>query len=447
MPQQPSCVDADILPVEKVSCWNTATALGPISRSKGMALVHDSFSDFVLFPRDPSSYLDMLDARGDNGGFDGLQYNVPTTSNMQQLYSDSVTTSYEPYPSAMAYSSGSSPYHGAPQFVLDLPKGDARQEARRWTPSGSPSPSASQCYEHPPSAVSSVSGASGQSTASSAVGSPYSHATQTLPGQEHWTDPRLGLGIAPGTFHDDRLGNDIFPSSNIDNDLIFEDGKYPSSFVGKSGNISPSSSSVSRMNSSAISSSRNFVSAFHTPHLALDTSVATRDVTIDTILEEVNSSIGTPSQLASPASAVSTKASPIASRGAYPTPSTPYTSGSFRAPTTPASAMSSFALQGFSPPALRQPNPRSHSTAVCGDAIVHRSPPSSSSRFQPYGRSIMPPVSQNQFHHSQSQPPFFSQSSGRYIAPLESSCWFSSIGFLPVLFLGIFIYQYCSRPK
>ena len=396
-----------------------------------MALVHDSFSDFVLFPRDPSSYLDMLDARGDNS-LDGLHHNAPTTSNMQQHFSDLASTTYDTYRPAVAYSSGSSSYHGAPQFVLEAPKRDARQEPRRWTPSGSRSPSLSQSYDHPPSAVSSVSGASGQSTASSVVGSPYSHATQSLPCQEHWTDSHLGLGIAAGTFPNDGFGNDIFPTTHIDHDLLFEDGKYPSNFVGKSGNVSPSSVSTSRSNHSAVSSSpslQNIMPAFHTPRLLLDTTVATRHVTIDTILEEVNSSIGAFPQLISPATAVSTKASPTASRVTHPVPSTPHTARSFKAPTTPASAMSS-APRGSSPPASRQHIPRRHSTAGCGHVNVQRSPPASSSRSHPYGQPTPSPVPQNQSHHNQSQAPFFSQSSGRYVAPLESSCWFSWIVFL-----------------
>ncbi len=353
---------------------------------------------------------------------------------MQHHFSDLASTSYDHYPPALAYSSGSPSYPCAPQLVLEAPKGDARPESKRWTPSGSPSPSVSQPYDQPPSAVSSVSGASGQSTASSAVGSPYSHATQSLPGQEHWTDSHLGLGIAAGTFHNDRFGNDIFPTTNIDQDLMIEDGKYPINFVGKSRNISPSSISASHLNPPAVSPSpppsQCLISAFHTPRLALDTSMVKHDVTIDTTLEEVNSIIGTPPQSISPASALLTTASPTASRWTQPISFTPHTACPFKAPTTPASAMSSFAPRGFSPPAWHQPHPRRHTTAVCGDVNVQHSPPASSRRTHPYGRPTLPSVPQIHFHNNHSQPPFFSQSSGRYVAPLESSCWFSSIAFL-----------------
>ena len=403
-----------------------------------MALVHDSFCDFVLFPRNPSSYLDMLDARGDNG-FDGLHYNPPTMSNMQQNFTDSASNTYDPYPSASTYPSGSSAYYTASQLALDPPKGVARQETRRWTPSGPPSPSVSQSYEHPPSAVSSVSGASGQSTASSVVGSPYSHATQSLPGQKHWTDPHLGLGIAVGTCYNDTFVNDIFPSSNIDHDLMFEDDKYPNNFVGKSGNISTSSISTSHSDPSAVSfspPSQNLISALHAPPLALDTSVAAHHITIDTILEEVNSGIAASPQSNSRASGVSKKASPTTPRGPFPVPSIPHMASSFKAPTTPTSAMS-FAPRGFSPPTSRQRPLRRHSTAVCGDMNVQRSSTASSGRFHPYGRPILPPVPLNQSHENQSQPPFFSQSSGKYIAPLESSCWFSLIVFLSPDFFHI----------
>ena len=205
-----------------------------------MALVHESVGDFVLFPRD-QGYCDSVftPIRGD---FAGLDCDHGNTIAMQQPYSHPGMASFHDSTSIAAYASGQSHYYNAPEFALDARKDHNRSYQRRNTPSGSASPSLPQSLEHPPSAISSTSGASGQSTASSAVGSPYSLATHSLPGQETWGDLNQGLGIAPDVIHNDGFPQDSFPSASLENELYFQGGKFPDSFVGEFGKFSPLSS-------------------------------------------------------------------------------------------------------------------------------------------------------------------------------------------------------------
>ncbi|KAL8929592.1 MAG: hypothetical protein Q9172_000388 [Xanthocarpia lactea] len=130
-----------------------------------------------------------------------------------------------------AYSSGQSHYYNTPNLGLDGRKDHTRSYQQRHTPSGSVSPSIPQSLEHPPSTLSSTSGASGQSTASSTVGSPYSLAAHSIPGQDAWAELNQGLGIAPDIVHNDGFPQDAFPSGVLENELCFQDGKFPDSFV------------------------------------------------------------------------------------------------------------------------------------------------------------------------------------------------------------------------
>lgn len=386
-----------------------------------MALVHDSIGDFVLFPKD-QSYIDMLDSKPDDS-LDGLHYNA--ISSMQHQFSDLPSAAYDTYPSASAFSTSASSFYDAPNFIFDAPK-ESERSARRYTPSGPPSPSISHSFDHPPSVISSASGASVQSTASSVVGSPYSHATSNIPGQEQWTDSHQGLGIAPGIVHNEGYGHEIYPINPIENEIAFESNKFPSSFVGESKNLSSSMStscSISPLASSCLASQRPTPSC-SSPSLVLDTSVAIQNVTIDTILNEVNSKIVTPSQTMSPAAEDPSKASPNSLKSMCVAHSPQQTKSSFRSPTTPASAKSPFTPRTKSPSILWRYDSHRDSF-VCGDPTIPNSPLMSSNRYHPYGRPTPPSNSQAHCHRHESQSPFFSQSSGRFIPPLELSCWFS----------------------
>lgn len=381
----------------------------------GMALVHDSTGDFLLFPRD-QSYMDMLDLRLDDG-FDGLHYGSASDGQHQRL--DLAGTTYGSYQPSSGFSTSTSNFYSPPNFVFDEPK--ESEKVGRYTPSGTPSPSVSQSFDHPPSILSSASGTS------SAVGSPYSHATSNIPGQEHWAETQRGLGIDPGIVRTEGFGHDIYPLHPVENDLDFNNDKFPNSFVGESTKVLSSSASASSISSSVSSSSasQNFIPALSALPLVLDTSMVTRNVTIDTILNEVKSKIDTPTHLISPASARGMKISPASPHGGYSLHSPLQMNGSFKSPKTPASAMSPFTPRATPPTGAWQHDFRRHPMTACGDSKTPQSPSPSLDRFHPYGRRTPPSYSQAQFHKLQPQSPFFSQSSGRFIAPLESSCWFS----------------------
>ncbi|KAL8835255.1 MAG: hypothetical protein Q9176_007015 [Flavoplaca citrina] len=132
---------------------------------------------------------------------------------MQQPYSHPGMASFHDSTSMPAYASGQPHYYNAPEFALDARKDHNRSYQRRNTPSGSASPSLPQSLEHPPSAISSTSGASGQS-------------------QETWGDLNQGLGIAPDVIHNDGFPQDSFPSASLENELCFQGGKFPDSFAG-----------------------------------------------------------------------------------------------------------------------------------------------------------------------------------------------------------------------
>lgn len=390
-----------------------------------MALVLESTSDFVLFPRD-QSYLDMLDSRQDEI-FDNLHFNP--AADMHHHFADLATTTYDTYPSASAFShSGSNYYGGALSFVVDVPKEIERANQGQITSSGSPSPSAS--FDHPPSILSSASGASIQSTPSSVVGSPYSHDTNPVQAQEHWTESHQGLGIGPGIAHNEGFGTDLYPLTNLENDLVFSEDKFPGSFVSES-QIFSSSISTSVVSVPASVSCKYFsnsLPSFCSSPLAIDTSVVTRDVTIDTILRDVNSQIDIPNTaLRSPASICSIETSPKSVRTTRPIhrPSSPRARTSFKSPTTPASARSQFDSRAAFSPTARLHISGWKSVIACDDSNASNSPTQLLPHTNTYGRPAPPSCSQVLSAKHQSHSPFFSQSSGRFIAPLDSTCWFS----------------------
>ncbi|KAL8874617.1 MAG: hypothetical protein Q9174_000080 [Haloplaca sp. 1 TL-2023] len=121
-------------------------------------------------------------------------------------------------------------YHGS-NYLLDETRDAATSQQKRFTPSGSTSPTRSHSLDHPPSAFSSVSGASAQSTASSAAGSPYSLTTHNLPCQDSWAEPHQDLGLTPDIVHGDGLVQDSFPHAGVDNSFCFPGRKISDDFV------------------------------------------------------------------------------------------------------------------------------------------------------------------------------------------------------------------------
>ena len=386
-----------------------------------MAKVYSSVSDFVLFPRD-QSYMATLDPRlGDN--FDNMQYSPNTVGNMHRHgnFSGQPSTSYESYPPVSAYSSGPSAYFGAQNMPYETQKGNMGRPLRRQTPSGSLSPSISQAFDHPPSSLSSASGASAQSTTSSIDGSPYASATHVLPYEDKWSGPLHGLGIAPGIVSSESFAQDSFPPANFESDLMLEDSKFPN-YVGECDKDFSSSVTLSQPLVSPVFSRlapQKSVSAFPPRPLALETTTACKGVTIDSILKEANSKIQRPLQLVSPISTASVAASPSQRES------------SFRAPLTPSPTVSRSPSRAFSPQGSGNNLFLGNPINPLDDVRALGSSQHSPERYHPCDQSLSSPISQHQAHYNQNQSPFFSQSSGRFVAPLESSCRFSSLSPFP----------------
>ena len=377
-----------------------------------MALVHNYLSNTILFPRE-SSYLDMSDSR-QMGGFDGYEYDMSAA--MPQDFPDLIHSTYDSYTAYPAYSSIEQNYYNlTPQFVVNGPKDNTIPPSHRFEHSESPSTSMSQALDHAPSNLSHTSGASGQSSASSVVGSPYSQATHSLSGQEYWLH-HSGLGIGPGIVNEPSI--DPLSLSGAESEtLLFASDKFPGNFVGESRKLSSSFISSSPVLASPISCSSplsgSLASSFSSPALALDTSFVPRQMTIDTILEEVNA-MGNPMHTVSPISTKSpSRASPTTTHPSHVQKLPQRKDTPFKSPTTPASAM---AL--FSSSVSRKSGSRKRSIAISDprDAFADQTPPK---------RATPPPSSPSHMYGNQFQTPFFSQSSGRFVAPLQSTCWFS----------------------
>ena len=377
-----------------------------------MALVHNCLSDTILFPRE-SSYFEMSDSR-QMGGFDGYEYDMNTA--MPHDFPDLIHSTYDSYTAHPGYGSIEQNYYNlTPQFVVNGPKDNTIQSSHRFEHSESPSTSMSQALDHVPSNLSHTSGASGQSSASSVVGSPYSQATHSLSGQEFWVH-HSGLGIGPSIVNEPSI--DPFSLSGAESEpLLFASDKFSGNFVGESRKLSSSFISGSPVLASPISysshTSGSLASCFSSPALALDTSLASRQMTIDTILEEVNA-MGIAMHAVSPISTKSpSTASPTTIHQAHVQKPPQPKNTTFKSPTTPASATASFASSlsrksGSRKRSLPISNPR--------DACTDQTPPK---------RATPPPASPSHIYGNPFQTPFFGQSSGRFVAPLQSTCWFS----------------------
>ncbi|KAI9724821.1 MAG: hypothetical protein M1812_000097 [Candelaria pacifica] len=323
-------------------------------------------------------------------------------------------TSYDSYDPITAYASSHQPFYGTPHFVLDAPQDGGHCQR---TPSGSPATSASQSFDPPPSTLSSASGASIQSASSSAIGSPYSRASQILPGAEPWADTtNHGLGIGPNIVQNDNFEHDNFMSATLEHDLMFADNKVPSGFVGKCAELS-SSANAFQSSSSSFSSSQSLNPAF-VPALAVNTTVAESGVTIDSILDEVNSEVTTPKSSISPSSAISATASHYSTSSHQATKEHSH----FRSPTAPASIRATLSPTSYSPVPARKRDFRRTSIGSAGVRKWERSS-SASPKPSPLAQSSaqfvpLEPTQGPQFPYTS---PFFIQSSGNFVAPLQSS--------------------------
>ena len=369
-----------------------------------MAEVQNRLGDFVLYPQQES--LDISDSRCHEIFQD---FHLSMAANYQE-FSNVTSSGYEPYQAQPEYNSGDLVYYDSPQLVIDGPK-----EAFR-PASASPS-SVSHSLEHAPSNLSHTSGASAQSTASSAVGSPFSHTTQSIPvGQDQWLDSSHGLGIATGLSLDSFPPGSYHLSSAQTEHLAYHE-KYPGSFVGEFHQIPLSFTAPSPLVSSPVScsssTSQSIASPVCSPLVAFDTSAGVRN-TIDTILEEANSRIQRPSQcISSPQRSTANPQNPnlySSSRQYEP---------AFKPPTRAASVLHANTLRAASPLTRYRLENGPGLQRVLGTTNSSRSPE------QPKSRLVSPTSPNYSCGSRYLHDPFFTQSSGRFVAPLGSSCWFS----------------------
>ena len=363
-----------------------------------MATLHQSSRDCVLFPRDQifTDHETYQHINQSFGGLDRLSIDMdpppPHFALPDRTTYDSYTTTYFEAPNP--------PFHPSV-------KGTETLHPSRPTPSASPS-SMSQTYDQPSSILSSRSGASGQSTSSSVEGSPYIHGNQQAQFQDKWTDS-YGLGINPPGANNDLFSSDAARALQGHSDISLDASRFPD-YVGEyRENISTFVPVNEAFSSSNIftSTPQEFPMLSSSPIEPPPRGVKKEDVTIDTIIEEFAQRRDRAAASTTTVSAPRAVGSAASSPRRAPTMS-PLEAAPFRSPSAPAPATF---------PA-RRPSPFGHGAVHARpDAIdrVLRSP------------SASPTVS----HHRQNL--FFTQSSGRFVAPLQSSCRFPlTLCFLPL---------------
>ena len=323
-------------------------------------------------------------------------------------------STYDAHPPTSASCSASAVYASTIGTIHLPQKANVESRIPHDTPSGTPSPGIPQTLEYPSSTLSSASGASAHSTASSIDGSPCANATHVLPYPEKWHEPLLGLGIAPEIINTETYGNDQLPPASY-HDPMFENTKF-AGCVGEYGKTVPSFSSIS---SSVSSFPLYLMSRDYAPpvSLAADTISDRRDATIDSILEEANNQMPFPTQAASRVSTSPTAQSPTALiHQSLRTPND-NRSKAFQSRNTPASAV----MRLSSP--TSSPRETGNQVECLGSTKDGASFPQSSFDVSSHNRQVTPSF-YVQGSYRKNTNPFFGQTSGRFVAPLESSCWF-----------------------
>ena len=386
-------------------------------------LVHSSLVDFPLFD-DEQSFFSMSSDRQDGA----YNHFIPTNEpNFSQSFIN-LNTMYQQQVPVTSYSDAPAQYYQAPHLIVNGPGSTVRHSAPQYTPSASPSTSLSHSADQPSSIISSTSNASIPSNTSSAVGSPYIQSAPTLIGQEQWTKPTSGLGLehefVPG------YSPELFPyapSTESESSLYSTDRTF-GTCVGESQQVSSSLSSSSvPVLSPSLSASTGYSSVYTaspSPSLAFENSMNPQNSAVRTVPEEYVERTSQPFYAQPP----TLESHPIElfqslQQDYSSEKNLEVTDRSFRQPSTPASATSPTERRQASPSGMRKATARGPSRPGPDRSNVKKT----ISIHHPYERRAAPTIAEGPVQKTFYQAPFFNQSSGRFVAPLESSCWFSLI--------------------
>ena len=345
--------------------------------------------------------------------------------NVNHLYSGLGLEDYETFGSDITFTSAGT-YQDNPSFLVEAPPNLIKPDYRL-TPSHSPSIGARRHPEHPPSTLS--SGPSVPSAASSTLGSPYSGVSHSMPYNEHW-DMNVGLGIGPTIVPSDGFP-EVFVPSGSDSGMMYSSGKMAHDFVGESA-LSRPRVPVSAAPVQASSRTRQSPTVSPPPLMTLKTSVPRPSPTIDTILEDVNSSIEDAKQASSsPMSFVSPQVPSAVPRGrSWKRQSRD--KGTFKSPTTPASASPAsahFAKRRGSVPWAQRRTSTSQASPI--------SPPEIPGQWNQQIQQASEATGHSP-RNVQFQSPFLMQSGGNHVLSQPSSCWFPMS---PHLCLVLFLFR------
>ena len=365
-----------------------------------MALIHEGVGESVLFPRN-QFYTDFT-APPLHNNFDGCYPSTAEMDHRAQFVAPSRTT-YDSYPVTGAHAIAPSYYESSKNQLNCVKAGDEASMPRP-TPSASPS-SMSQAFDPASSVLSSTSGASAQSAASSVGGSPYARPTQQMPFQEKWSTPLEGLGISAAVANNDFFGYD--PSRH---DFV---GEYEKDFSSSLPCVGASTSSIS-----LASASQEFSFPYSASRSELPGGYQKDEAIIDTTLRSLREIENIDADQASVRSLTSSTST------CGPPPTSPNYTCNWNSPTR----------HGSTSPLVDDARPVTPHQSLFSSV---RTGVPDMAMYTSHDTLTSPSISPSTRRH---QEPFFSQSSGRFVAPLNSSCSFS---YVSVCFI---IHSFAFRP-
>ena len=391
-----------------------------------MAVVLDGTRDFILFSQRPDSAFDSSASYVDSD-FGSLPFDMDThypasqAELAAQTY-DAFPVKEEQHPAGYyfdAFGNGMGALDASTEFPVSM---------------SSTSPTVSHALDQASANFSLASGASAQSAASSTIGSPYSQHTPSLPaGPEQFFDSSNGLGIAQdlnGSSSADAFVQPFNPFLPGTDPQVVDDKSQSPFGVGEWPLVLPSSPANSLRTSSLSSSSLHSpVHSYGTGSSFLSPTSSHR-LSIDGVMERQDAHTTKPPSLAHWSPSVS--------------PNDP--SSVSHMPNVPFQASNRLPSQRVPVEASRTgptlySSPQAHSQKRLADSQLAPSAKKQKSHVdvQHSDTQSTSPSSPSPSQFSQPSYSFFNQSSGRFIPPLQFSCWFSyclqrfrmSLGFDP----------------